>query len=538
MNQPTQASLANAGFDESQPCSKLWRCWEAWLILLVFVIFAGDPTPGINEAHYLAKAKQFWQPDWCANDLFVTSGKAHTTFYWTFGWWTRFVSLDAAAWIGRLIGWSMLAIGWQRLCWAIAPKRYVSPLAACIWIVGIQYGNLAGEWVVGGIEAKVPAYAFVLFALERMVCRRWSWVWPLLGAASAFHVLVGGWSVLAAGLVWIASGKRRGSLVRQLLPLAIGGGLALFGLLPALWLSAGTAPEDAVAAARTYVYERIPHHLLPADFPAHWYIRHGVLILLTAAIVAIQPIGKRLQDLTLFTIGAVLLAGIGLVIGMLPESHPDLAAKLLRYYWFRLTDAAVPLLLAIATVRLFVVDCRWGKKCGWAIAIPLSVASVACIAWLGIERQQVNLPASCDRAAQGHAQETSMAERQEVFQEWKRVCQWIQENTDPDAVFLTPRHQQTFKWYAERAEVVNFKDVPQDVPNLKIWQTRFDDVFPPELGRFRVTIQYSELLRYREQYGAKYMVVDRRAVPYRLPLQSLYPTPLTKNKYYAVYQLP
>ena len=29
---------------------------------MVFVLYAGDPAPAINEAHYLAKAKNFWQP--------------------------------------------------------------------------------------------------------------------------------------------------------------------------------------------------------------------------------------------------------------------------------------------------------------------------------------------------------------------------------------------------------------------------------------------------------------------------------------------
>ncbi|MEQ1906442.1 MAG: hypothetical protein ABL888_19825, partial [Pirellulaceae bacterium] len=29
---------------------------------LVFFVYAFQPTPGINESHYLTKAKHFWEP--------------------------------------------------------------------------------------------------------------------------------------------------------------------------------------------------------------------------------------------------------------------------------------------------------------------------------------------------------------------------------------------------------------------------------------------------------------------------------------------
>ncbi|MGC3968586.1 MAG: hypothetical protein QM775_14750 [Pirellulales bacterium] len=80
------------------------------------------PTPDVNEAHYLTKAKHFWQPHWCANDLFLASGESHVTYYATFGYLTQLMSFDAAAWCGRLAGWLMLAIGWRRLSFVFALK--------------------------------------------------------------------------------------------------------------------------------------------------------------------------------------------------------------------------------------------------------------------------------------------------------------------------------------------------------------------------------------------------------------------------------
>ena len=103
---------------------------------------------------------------------------------------------------------------------------------------------------------------------------------------------------------------------------------------------------------------------------------------------------------------------------------------------------------------------------------------------------------------------------------------------------MTPRHQQTFKWYAGRAEVVNWKDVPQDAANLREWYRRFREVFPRRLGTLRVTIQYDQLRQLGEQYGVRYLIVDRRVAGKHLPLVQVYPTEFESNESFAVYRLP
>src|SRR5690606_9833680 len=85
----------------------------------------------------------------------------------------------------------------------VVQLRWASVLTAMLLVWLIERANFAGEWVVGGIEGKSLAYGFVFWALAELVDRRWTKIWPLLGLASAFHVLVGGWSVVAAMLVWL-----------------------------------------------------------------------------------------------------------------------------------------------------------------------------------------------------------------------------------------------------------------------------------------------------------------------------------------------
>ncbi len=506
------------------------------MLLALFFVYAGDAAPMVNEAHYMVKAKNFWQPTWCQNDLFASSGKAHTTFYMAFGWPLQTLALETATWIGRLVGWLLIAIGLRRLCDQLFHVWWASIAVAIVWIAGVEYGNLAGEWVVGGIEAKVPAYGLVLMGLSEMIQRRWNRVWIYLGAASAFHVLTGGWSVVAAMVAWAMTESRRSDGHRLFTRwLFFGGALSLFGLLPALWLTTGARPEDSVAAAKIYSYFRIRHHLLPADFLPIWYARHGLILAITA--IGIWSHRKQpdpMRPLFAFAIGAIFIAAMGMIVGMLPPFAPELAAKLLRLYWFRLSDAIVPLMLAVLVTRWMLSASGWLRRSGVA-ALLLAIGLVL---YSSIDRMQIGVPPSASNRLLGWDADADSEQQRQVFADWLAVCRWAQLSTPEDEVFLTPRHQQTFKWYAGRAEVVNWKDVPQDATSLLEWNRRFADVFPIRLGTVRVTINYDHLRRYRHQYNVRFMIVDRRVVGQKLPLVRVYPQESEDNGNYAVYELP
>lgn len=539
-NAPTIAAATNT-LPPSPPASAKLRIgrrsWEVLLLMLLFFVHAGDPPPGINEAHYLTKAKNYWDPTWCAGDMFVTSGKAHVMFYLTVGWLTQFTSLTATAWIGRLLGWGMIAFALQRLSWSIAPIRYASLLVGLVWIVGTEQADLAGEWVIGGIEAKVFAYGFVLLGMESIVRGRWWAVWPLLGAASAFHVLVGGWSVVAAMICLLATREwTLAEVRRQCLPLMIGGAIALLGVAPGMATMQGVAPDQARQAASIYTYERISHHLYPASFAPRRYVGH--LLLIAATVGLAWPLRRReaLRPLLWFACGAVMIAVAGMFVAMLPAVDPDLAASLLRYYWFRLTDAIVPLtagLCLAASLAKPHVSRATQYTVGFVAAICLLVFSS-----MFLDRQRAVMPDACRQSLISFDVNRSPQYKLRVYTDWRKVCRWVQDNTPPEAVFLSPRHQQTFKWFAQRAEVVNWKDVPQDAPSLIEWKRRMAEIFPRRLGGTRVTIRYDQLRKFREQYKTEYMIVDRRLIPGNLPLVMIYPDTVEENETFRIYRLP
>jgi hypothetical protein len=337
-------------------------------------------------------------------------------------------------------------------------------------------------------------------------------------------------------IVWAFTERRREDRCRLVTPaLFIGGAISLLGLIPAVALTAGASPEDSRVAARIYSYYRIKHHLLPADFYAAWYLRHGVLISLTVWAGSFYwPSSPRVRQLGWFTIGAVWIAVVGLIVGLAPAVAPDLAAKLLRFYWFRLTDAIVPLMLGLMVARAVFDLCGRLR----AIGVVLLVSAILLVAGSTYHRTRLGVPPSVSNDLLGRDAGATGEVQQQVFRDWLAVCRWAQLSSEEDEVFLTPRHQQTFKWYAGRAEVVNWKDVPQDAASLRQWYRRFQEIFPRRLGHVRVTIQYSELRQYREMYGVRFMIVDRRVTGRNLPLVQLYPTETETNETYAVYELP
>jgi hypothetical protein len=529
-----------------------WRlaAFEVFWIFLVFFLVAGSPPPDVGESHYLVKARHYWQPDWCAGDLFCESRDAHATFYWTFGWLTRYFSLPATAWIGRVITWGLLAWSWRRLSWAIVPQPLVSLLSAGLLLLLVRNFHMAGEWIVGGIEAKGFAYVLVFLALEAIARARWRAALLLAGAAGAFHVLVGGWTAVAIGLAWLTSGGQR-PRVADLAPAAFGGlALSLPGLIPAIYLNWGV-PKDIVAeAARIYVFERLPHHLVYHRFPAEHIWRFAALCVAWLTLAVMLRRETQLRRVQLVVVGAVLIALTGVAIdqalvirarvsGQSARDFELSAAPLLRYYWYRVSDAFVPIGVSLAIVGGIARLQASRPKLAKGLLVAAMALAAANVADTYYWRRQQHLPGgvlqprpTADAAARWWHRGPAASTPGEItasqwLRDWRAVCAWTSENTPPNAKFLTPREQQTFKWYAGRAEVATWKDIPQDARGLVAWKAA--------IAKLRSTLDLAQLAR---DFQAAYVIVDRRQSEPPAGWQRVYPLFREENATFAVYRAP
>lgn len=459
------------------------KWFEPLAIVFVCYVFAGSPTPSVNEAHYLTKAKHYWQPDWCRGDFFLESADAHEVFFWSFGWITQYLTLPNTAWVGRLLVWFLFALAWCRLLRALTDTRWSGLLATILLLPLTYYGHLAGEWLIGGIEAKGFAYPLVFYGIAQAIEGRWWQVWPVLGIASAFHILVGGWAVVACLFAWYLRREEEELDFKELgFWLIVGGVLALPGLIPAVQLTSTATAEEIREANITYTFRRLSHHLVPYRFAqwnplapgftlmrplcfgvaclAWWKLSHGVS-------------NPRWQRLTLIVNGSLAIAFAGLVVEVVfsPFDHFQIPpfqgtrASLLRYYWFRMSDVMVPVGLAtVAVARI-----RQSTTRAWQTAVALLLGTaglLACATQYGCAARSMSMQ---QQSWDGILANTAV---DRIDEDWLDVCDWFRAQAPHDVVVLTPVRQQTFKWFAHRPDVVTWKDVPQNASSIVQWWNR------------------------------------------------------------------
>ncbi len=504
----------------------------AWAIcLLVFFVHAAWPVPDVNESHYLVKAQQYWGLFHASGDVFLESRDAHPVFFSLWGWVYLFLDAETATWLGRLIVWALLAWGWCRLARALGLTALGTGLAAALFVAATAWANLSQEWVVGGLEAKGPAYALVLWAYGAALRRSWNAAWGLLGAATALHPLVGGWNLLllaAAVPLWRRQWRHKLPPlgIRRWLPgLGLGLLLALAGVVPALALSWTADAETLAWANRAYVYHRLRHHLFFPAFP--WWNRVSFLLLVLLGgagywVLERSPGWSLLGRVLVLALG---LAAVGAALGLGASWNWDLAARWLRYYWFRPGDLWAPALTALVVVALLERAIRDQRRFAPLLLLGLLLAASVHLGHVVWQRHRRPWP-----RAEAHM-------THDQFHDWVLLCRHLRQVVPEaeQAVFLTPRYTQTFHWYAQRAEVVNWKDVPQDAASLVRWWRRLVDVY--DYRGLKGTgpweqLAPEQLLRLARRYGATWAVVPKAT-------GREYPFPVRyANASFVLYRLP
>jgi len=505
---PVPLLLTEVGVESFQ---KVWLSGTVIAALFFGVSLLSSAIPGINEPHYLCKARAFDDPVWCTRDFFLASANAHYCFFAVTGFLTRWLSLDAIALLGRSVSVMLLATGWTMLGRSLGLSAAWRILAACVFATISQLGSFSGEWLLGGFESKVPAWGLSLVAIsfwirgQMQCCPGWMTAAGVVcGVASSLHPVVGGWvavcvclasawSIVAVRSANQACARRsvRGAnndsgAAPGLKPL-IGIGLfsaativmALPGLIPALRLvlDRSNSQSDRAFASFYQVFWRLQHHLDPTELmPSQWIF---AVILLGVIIVGnrwsrlinlstshgAEPDRHQMSAawsslLTVFAMAA-LIAIAGIAIGWhTVEAQKMLGwewrASLLKFYPFRVFDALLPIVASFVLTRL--LQSRLKTSDGKP-ALPV----------IGILIMSPGIPL----ALAWHDRE-SAPPGYTVYQsaEWRDACRWIDENTPTDSLVLTPRESFAFKWIAERAEYVCYKDCPQDTAGILTWNKR------------------------------------------------------------------
>ena len=517
-----------------------------WFVFSLYSLVS-VPTPGVNEPHYLTKARSYQDPEFAAADFFLQSGDAHAVFFALTGPFTAVLPFATVAVLGRLLSLALLATGWVNLGRRFALSPMALFLSAVTFCGVAMTGNFSGEWVIGGFESKVPAYGLALLACARWVdaserlsgtgfvlCGVWT------GLSIAIHPVVGMWfaiGICLAEVLLLPQHRRHPAWQRRWLLCGTVFCLAtvlcsLPGLIPALQLTLLAGVETAVQdkANRIQVFGRLAHHLDAASFPLRGWIHAATLIVVTtlAAIVARRlhhrakqpnkgpvacPSAMAQQRMACLLLVAVVIALVGAAVGWHSQPYPEIdqwefKARWLRYYPFRFVDALLPVTCAffVATV----LDClltgspdptrgnRTARLSTRGNAILLVTGTLA----VAIAAARIRPAAPSGYTAW-------------KYWHWKAACRWIRDNTDREAVFLTPRESFGFKWFAERAEFVCVKDCPQDAAGIVAWNQRLWRQYRWSRDSYQndARFDHADLERLQQQLGVTH-VITRRLSPF------------------------
>jgi len=442
-------------------------------------LFAGN-MGSVNELDVLPLARQHVDPNWIPGDWYLNQPTSYRLLFESLaGNLIVLWGFLATSLVGRLVCYGLVSTALVQIGEKLRLKFLPLILAIELFMVGNTQGVIASEWIVGRLEAKSLAYSFVLLALWMLLEKRYGWMALLLGIATSFHVLVGGWAFLiAAGTLALDANSRSKLLRPSIWLLGIYLSASLFAVQPVLTQLLTSTPAFRISPSAIYVFLRLPHHLNPLIWSTH-FIRLGWMLLAFWWVGRILRQQARLTDhladhltnhladrdrqaafaaqmqLARFTWVSL----IPFVVGLLATPF-DQEGSLLQYYPFRVGDVMLPLttyLLAACAMQQGIS----AKQQQRAISISLSLLLVTVLVQVGFLGSQLWMLRQFPTADVA----------------FKELCAWVKQETPPGSPVITsPVDFVEFTWLAERPTVAKYKLLPQTKTGIIEWYERLGDL--------------------------------------------------------------
>jgi hypothetical protein len=443
------------------------------LIFLCLRLLLNSNMSGLvwNEVDVLPLAKQFADPDWIPNDWYLNLESSYRALFQViFGWLIVHLGFLPTSILGRLIcytlvAWGIVLLG-QKLDLSLS---YLLLATIAVTYQGSLQGAIAGEWFVGGLEAKAVAYGFILLAIPLMLSRKYVLMILLLGCATSFHVLVGGWAFLTTfGWFCLRPKERLWQLGQKgwLLPIIylIASAGAIQGSLQQLLSS---PPLGNISPAFIYVFLRLPHHLNPfAWHPILWLRLIIYLLILARCMISLKQKadakGWKAEDYARFELAEFTLISLIPFVAGVAIAFFDHQGTWLQYYPFRFGDMMLPLTTSL------LLACNLEKFSPQKLKLRFWLATcLSCILFVQ----------SAFFTQQAIAVAAFPSKQQDVDLQWKLMSDWIRDHTAEDAIIIShPWKLANFTWMTERATIAKLKLFPQTKEAIVEYYKRLNDL--------------------------------------------------------------
>lgn len=331
-----------------------------WIFLLLTFNLVSF-IPFSNEETYFALAKQFMNPEWIPGSFTLTEWPGtRLVSQYIIGGLLRYMSFEELTFWGRLTVFFVTSIPVASIFRYFRLNLVESLLLIQLYIIAWQ-SFFAGEWIFKAFEGKTIAYVFVFYSLLAFLKKRSVGGVVMASIATYFHVLVGGWFMLAV-LIWQLVESR--SLLKVIKE---GAGYALL-TSPFIWYLGKTILMDSRSVINgvnidwVYVYFRNAHHTAPFGtwdcFLKNFAI--GIVLSIIVFVFFIRISGKLegiTASLNRLNIVIFSILFLFLFIGIF-----DRDGSVLKFYTFRLSGLSLFLSMTELLLILKKFKSRWYSR--------------------------------------------------------------------------------------------------------------------------------------------------------------------------------
>ncbi len=423
-----------------------------------------------NEYNVLPFVKQYVEPNWIPQESWLNQPPGYRLpFILLLGGILKNWGFLAASIIGRLISYILIASGIVFIAKQINLNLPYLWIALLLFIYVKNQGIVAGEWLLGGVEPKSFSYGFLLFAFGLILSKNYRLMAVMLGLATTFHVLIGGWAFMAI-VGWLIVRRRQDfTNLSYLLSLLIIYFIAGFwGILTIIEHLLSPKITTTIESSFIYVFIRSPHHLNSLSWSWDWWISPTIYFLFIAISVLLIKRQQQKDNLPEYQASInlaelTIFAFIPFILGVL-IAPVDLQGKFLQYYPFRLGDILLPLNTSLLFMCALQHTFKGKSK---QIFLWFCIFLIAILTSIQIVEFKNNLLALRDFPS----------EQQEIDSNLKTMYNWINNNTSKDAVIITPPVDlANFTWIAQRATISKFKHIPPTSSSVIEWYNRLMDL--------------------------------------------------------------
>lgn len=447
------------------------------LILVLLIVIARFVLwIDYNEADVIPYALATFDSDWISNDWYLNHEMLYRyPFSYVVGFFADLVGFLPIIFFGRILTYFLFAAAFLRLCKSMNLPFQLSCLSLMLYLMFFGDGINAGEWMVGGFETKSFAYPMLLYSLAYFLDRKYEKSLFFAGLLFSLHVLVGAYYAICLGLLFVYQSYRsKTNLISRirLLPFFVASGFwGLLSVLHHLFLDKNT---DAARGWLAYVKVRVPYHVLPK-------LQKGevvTLLVLMAILICIRLFTRKekVRELSLIGIYSFLFTALGFCVFQFGDH------LILRYYFFRLGDALVPVTIIIS-LAVLIAD-RTNRI--YVGALVLVVAAFF-------------LSANKSGIADFTVRDNYTIEEIKRKSGFDPDLTWIKDHISPESVIVVPPEISSFYLFAKRAVFVTWKHVPQTNEFISEWFDRINMLSEDDLlvrkgdGRLVVAEEYKEL---------------------------------------------